>query len=110
MKLIFLTLIALCLAVHTEGWVGRGKTDADKLKDHPNECWVENIGYFKNGETKRDPNQCAEVKCEGNGEYSITGCIKVNVEDPCTVNDGDLSKPFPDCCFEIKCPEKTVKQ
>lgn len=38
--------------------------------------------------------------------YSFSRCIVVNVEPPCTVEKGDLSKPYPDCCFEIKCPEK----
>ncbi|KAL3289975.1 hypothetical protein HHI36_023356 [Cryptolaemus montrouzieri] len=72
---------------------------------HENQCWVDEIGYMNNGETKRTPKQCSEVTCDKGGAYTINGCISVHVEPPCTVGEGDLSKPYPDCCFEVKCPE-----
>ncbi|XP_045481836.1 U-scoloptoxin(16)-Ssd1a-like [Harmonia axyridis] len=106
MKVLFLFFF-LCLSTFAHAWVARGQTDSEKMKGHPNECWVEDIGYIASGRTMRLPKQCAEVSCEQNGSYSITGCIVVNVEPPCKVDKGDLSKPYPDCCFEIQCPKKS---
>ncbi|XP_044765185.1 U-scoloptoxin(16)-Ssd1a-like [Coccinella septempunctata] len=106
MKVLFL-LFFLCLSTYVNAWVARGQTDSEKLKGHPNQCWTEDLGYIESGVTKRLPKQCAELSCGKNGEYTITGCISVNVEPPCTVEKGDLSKPYPDCCFEVKCPKKS---
>ncbi|XP_019869747.2 uncharacterized protein LOC109598307 [Aethina tumida] len=62
------------------------------------------LGEFETGETKRVPSQCAIAICNKNF-IDYIGCGVVAVEPPCSVHPGDLAKPHPQCCHEIRCPE-----
>ncbi|CAH0546413.1 unnamed protein product [Brassicogethes aeneus] len=87
-----------------EGWVGIIEPDKDYKGDAACFTKHEELGEFKLGEEKR-MKECAIAICETKGMIRITGCGVVAVAPPCQVVKGDLSKPYPKCCFEIKCPE-----
>ncbi|XP_044744804.1 U-scoloptoxin(16)-Ssd1a-like [Coccinella septempunctata] len=102
MKALYL-LFFLCILTFTYGWVSTGITDKKKMKGHPNQCWTEEVGYVDIGKKKNIPKRCAELSCEKNGRYIIQGCGAIHVQPKCQVKKGDQSKPYPDCCFKIKC-------
>ncbi|KAL3284937.1 hypothetical protein HHI36_019069 [Cryptolaemus montrouzieri] len=83
---VFITFfLALECILEIQGWVAISPRNEEKLKGHPNH----------------------EAICSSSGVVNIIGCGLVAVQLPCTVEEGDLSKPYPDCCYEIKCPSST---
>ncbi|XP_074032377.1 uncharacterized protein [Leptinotarsa decemlineata] len=68
-------------------------------------CFSSTVGSMENGEERRLEGLCAIAICENNGNIRISGCAPVEVPPPCSVVDGELFKPFPECCFEIECPK-----
>ncbi|KAK9875260.1 hypothetical protein WA026_007651 [Henosepilachna vigintioctopunctata] len=77
----------------------------DKIKDHPNKCYIEELGLFDNKDFVRAGKSCQMVKCLGNnkGQIEMKRCPPLAVEPPCYA-EYPADKPFPECCtFEIKC-------
>ncbi|KAG5880861.1 hypothetical protein JTB14_017788 [Gonioctena quinquepunctata] len=100
------TIFILCvLYVSVDAWIG--VIGNDPTSKHPGHCFTNdrNIGSMKKLEVKRIEGECAEARCEENKDIKLTGCAPVNVLPPCRIVDGDMSKPFPECCYEIMCPE-----
>ncbi|XP_018577287.1 uncharacterized protein LOC108915674 [Anoplophora glabripennis] len=79
--------------------------------DHGGHCYTDSykIGALKKFEEKRIQGLCANAECLESKDISILGCGVYTVEPPCYVVPGNLSKPYPECCFEVKCPEN-IKQ
>ncbi|KAJ8924582.1 hypothetical protein NQ315_000731, partial [Exocentrus adspersus] len=80
--------------------------------EHDGHCYTDsnNIGALKVDEERRIEGQCVMARCLENKDISLFGCGVVGVAPPCYVAEGDLSKPYPDCCFEIKCPENKANE
>lgn len=69
-------------------------------------CYSEEYGEMAFGEDLQPPNECILLSCQKGG-ISYVGCSSVNIADEvCKVMPGNLSKPYPDCCYEIKCHDE----
>ncbi|XP_044762823.1 uncharacterized protein LOC123319868 [Coccinella septempunctata] len=78
---------------------------ADKIKDHPDKCYVENIGLIDKGSEVKVSGKCESIQCLDGGKYRVKKCNLVIVEWPCYSVYPD--KPFPDCCnFTVECIEQ----
>ncbi|XP_028136843.2 uncharacterized protein LOC114331456 isoform X2 [Diabrotica virgifera virgifera] len=99
-----LSLFLCVILVSVNAWVAI--IPADPATAHLGDCYTNenNLGAFTAGEEKRIEGQCAIATCYDGGEIGLTGCGTVHVEPPLRVIPGDLSKPFPDCCYEIVGP------
>nr|CAH7726877.1 unnamed protein product [Callosobruchus chinensis] len=64
---------------------------------------VNEIGGLANNQTIRIKGECAQATCKDNKQIQITGCSPVGAPPGCVVLPGDLNKPFPECCFIMKC-------
>ncbi|KAJ8943747.1 hypothetical protein NQ318_011958 [Aromia moschata] len=106
MKAIFFVLFFCVLQASINCWTGIVKYNAT-ITPRNAYCFTESnsIGALRRGEEKRISGLCAIAVCLNNRDISLLGCGVVQVEPPCYVADGDLSKPYPDCCFEIICPQ-----
>ncbi|KAG5880862.1 hypothetical protein JTB14_017789 [Gonioctena quinquepunctata] len=100
------TIFILCvLYVSVDAWIGIIMDDP--TSEHPGHCFTNerNIGSMEKFEVKRLEGECAEARCRENKDIKLTGCGPIAVRPPCIVFEGDLSEPFPKCCYEIICPE-----
>ncbi|PZC84524.1 hypothetical protein B5X24_HaOG204554 [Helicoverpa armigera] len=71
---------------------------------HKEGCYIKEINdVIPFGETVRPIGHCYRISC--GGEYiDYASCGVVATNDPkCYITDEDLSKPYPDCCPDIKC-------
>ncbi|XP_060525060.1 uncharacterized protein LOC132701279 [Cylas formicarius] len=104
--------ITTLLASHGAfAWVGLIKRDPS-TPDADGYCYsgMYELGSFEKSETKRIGDLCAVATCQEDRDILLSGCAPIQARPPCYVMPGILSKPFPDCCYEIKCVnEKDVK-
>ncbi|EFA00544.1 uncharacterized protein ssp7 [Tribolium castaneum] len=95
--------LVLMFCWQAEGWVGIIKSSPGSKTGG---CYTKeyNLGNMLSGETRPIPGICAEATCQGGQGYiDVTGCSVVAADPPCHVVEGDLSKPFPHCCSDVKC-------
>ncbi|KAB0801799.1 hypothetical protein PPYR_03985 [Photinus pyralis] len=98
---ILLFIFGICLMAH--GWTSRAHVEMDP--EDPEVCLYEKVGKFRVGESvSLHPNTCAEATC-GHGIVTTHGCGVVDAKPPCIVRRENLSKPYPDCCPTINCPQ-----
>ncbi|KAF0295807.1 hypothetical protein FJT64_006727 [Amphibalanus amphitrite] len=70
-------------------------------------CYVEELDrHFAVGETWTLPG-CGQATCEQGGAVSGKGCGLIGIPPgyPCSLNDGDDSLEYPECCPRVTCPE-----
>ncbi|XP_028131240.1 uncharacterized protein LOC114326953 [Diabrotica virgifera virgifera] len=106
MKAYFVFLIVAVTFLHVEGWVAI--TPSDKGTEHLGDCYSSDkgIGSMKFGEKKQQEGHCVQLTCSSGTRYiHEAGCGSVGAEPPCVVTSEDLSKPYPDCCPGISCPD-----
>ncbi|CAH1102123.1 unnamed protein product [Psylliodes chrysocephalus] len=98
-------LIFAIVFAYTDAWVAMSKSDPNT--EHLGDCYTDhnNIGAMMKGETRRLEGQCAEASCGSNRYINLVGCGSVGAVPPCKVVDGDLTKPFPECCEQVECPK-----
>ncbi|GJQ84195.1 hypothetical protein Trydic_g14716 [Trypoxylus dichotomus] len=69
-------------------------------------CYSEDLGEMAYGEELQPPNECMLASCQPEG-INYIGCSVASVADQnCKIVPGNLSKPYPDCCYEIKCRDE----
>lgn len=69
--------------------------------DYPGKCWVERSNKaYSVGEIWSDGSSvCGQYKCEDEGSLVVyTDCGHPKTAPPGYKEEGDLSKPYPDCC------------
>ncbi|CAH1170026.1 unnamed protein product [Phaedon cochleariae] len=102
---IIIVILCILCVLSANAWVGIIRSDP--RSNHLSHCYSSshNIGSMEKGEEKRLANQCAVARCRENRDIGLSGCGSVAIEPPCHIVKGDLSKPYPLCCYEIECPE-----
>uniref|UniRef100_A0A6P7F6W8 Uncharacterized protein LOC114326951 isoform X1 n=1 Tax=Diabrotica virgifera virgifera TaxID=50390 RepID=A0A6P7F6W8_DIAVI len=105
MKIYFILLIVAITFFEVQAWVGTLRSDPGT--EHLGDCYSssEGVGAMKFGEEKRLEGECVQLVCSKNRDIQEIGCGSVGIAPPCKIMPGDLSKPYPDCCYEISCPE-----
>ncbi|KAG5864953.1 hypothetical protein JTB14_013839 [Gonioctena quinquepunctata] len=101
------TLFVILFAFHVtvDAWVAI--IPYDPSSNQTSHCYGTDpeVGEMKKGEEKRLASRCVKASCGSNRDIGLTGCGSVQVDPPCKVVEGNLSKPHPECCHEIKCPD-----
>ncbi len=78
------------------------------FKDKYDYCYHEESQLLiKRGNTITTP-KCEEVSCWPDYSIQINGCGTYDILDPsCKRWERDLTKPYPNCCNEFICVEKS---
>ncbi|KAF2894384.1 hypothetical protein ILUMI_11797 [Ignelater luminosus] len=78
---------------------------SDNIPDHPGYCYSEKegVGAMERGEVKTQKGKCLEIECLEHGYIQYSGCHPVAIPGRCKYIPEDLSKPYPDCCPDVKC-------
>ncbi|CAG9762133.1 unnamed protein product [Ceutorhynchus assimilis] len=111
MKLIFSLLILNIFVISMNCWVGYSLYNQEEFIQNnitdDVHCFTTSSGLnsMSNGEIKPFKNDCGYGTCNEDRSISFTGCSVAAIAPPCYIGPGDLSKPFPDCCYEIICPQ-----
>ncbi|CAH1170024.1 unnamed protein product [Phaedon cochleariae] len=102
--MIFAFLSILCVQEYVDA--SESIVPYDPNSNQTSHCYstVGDIGAMKEGEEKRLAHVCALANCKPSRDIIIEGCGAAVVQPPCRIGEGDLTKPYPDCCFEIICP------
>ncbi|GBP14316.1 hypothetical protein EVAR_92318_1 [Eumeta japonica] len=99
------TIVFLCVVAVTSAatWRGRLPEKPDEFEDKEG-CYVEEIDdVVPFGETVYPIGHCYWIHCTKSG-MDYASCGAVYTEDPkCRKTELDLTKPYPDCCPDIKC-------
>ncbi|XP_044762818.1 uncharacterized protein LOC123319865 [Coccinella septempunctata] len=103
--LVFIGVLIVCVNAEDDyGTIEEVEEDspADKIKDHPDKCYVENIGLIDKGSEVKVSGKCESIQCLDGGKYRVKKCDEVTMEWPCyTIN---RERPFPDCCeVSVEC-------
>ncbi|XP_057670089.1 uncharacterized protein LOC130902199 [Diorhabda carinulata] len=101
MKSTLLFFCFLCAIFTVHGWTAIIRRDPATA--HLGDCYttIYNLGAFKCEEIKRIRTECATATCRKNGDIYLAGCGVQTVEPPYKMVPGDLSKPFPECCYRM---------
>ncbi|KAM3960256.1 uncharacterized protein ACR2FA_005734 [Aphomia sociella] len=96
----FLAILGFACAATFRGYM------PSKPKDlaHKEGCYVKQINDVLPFGTQFAPiGECMRIECENSMLYYAT-CGIMNTDDPkCYVTDTDLSRPYPDCCPDVRC-------
>ncbi|XP_050514504.1 uncharacterized protein LOC114326951 isoform X3 [Diabrotica virgifera virgifera] len=103
MKIYFILPIVAITFFEVQAWVGTLRSDPGT--EHLGDCYTTAIGSMKLGESKQQEGHCVKLTCGANRLIHKAGCGSVGAEPPCVVTPVDLSKPYPDCCPGISCPD-----
>ncbi|KAK9710647.1 Single domain von Willebrand factor type C [Popillia japonica] len=69
-------------------------------------CYNKDYGELSLSQEIQPNGVCMVIVCERGG-LSYRGCSSVDIDDEnCSVMPGNLSKPYPKCCYEIKCRDE----
>ncbi|KAJ3661900.1 hypothetical protein Zmor_006276 [Zophobas morio] len=100
-----LILVITVIFIKTEAWIGVIEFSGN----YTSHCYAEqyNIGSMEENETRRIQGLCAEAVCQKDRSIKLTGCAPMMVKPPCYMVDGNISKPFPTCCYEIRCDKSS---
>ncbi|XP_041981469.1 uncharacterized protein LOC121734903 [Aricia agestis] len=84
-------------------FIGRPPVKPQELS-HKEGCYVSEINdVLPFGEEITPPGQCYRIECD-KGILSYASCGYVYTEDPnCYITKGDLRRPYPDCCPDVRC-------
>ncbi|CAG9762132.1 unnamed protein product [Ceutorhynchus assimilis] len=111
MKLLFVILFLNFCANFINCWLAKVPYDPEEfarynISTEDVQCFSKSHGLnsMSIGEVKPLEKTCGKAKCSSDRTIHLTGCGKAKVAPPCHVGPGDLSKPYPECCFEIICP------
>ena len=106
-RIIFLLFVAHSSLRLTDAAVSIAESEADP--DYPDHCFISSTGQHYQIESSWPmENDCGEVRC---GKYDsrlflyFATCGTVDGPPHCELIS-DLSRPYPQCCPEPKCPEK----
>ncbi|KAK4875304.1 hypothetical protein RN001_011726 [Aquatica leii] len=98
-----LVLLLFCCFAVVYGWTALENIPLDPA--NPDVCVNSRIGTMKVGETKTVAGECIRASCSP-GQIDYAGCGSVGVPKGCFLGVEDLSKPYPDCCPGIACPDQ----
>lgn len=97
-------IITLCIGMtYSAVWMGYNPPKPEEFADKEG-CYVEEIkDVIPFGKTIHPIGFCYRISC-GGLMMDYASCGVVNTDDPhCHVTDEDVSKPYPECCPDIKC-------
>jgi hypothetical protein len=107
MKVTFFSVIfAILTFLQVQGWIR--VTEFNFNKNYTSHCFGEehDIGPMEKLEVKRIKGMCAISLCREDRSLKLTGCAPVHILPPCYIVQGNMSKPFPQCCYEKKCDDE----
>ncbi|XP_050344488.1 uncharacterized protein LOC126769644 [Nymphalis io] len=88
-------------------WMGRLPMKP-RQHAHKTGCYIPEIDdVIPFGEEVSPAGSCYRIECLKQ-RLSYASCEVISIEDEsskCYVTNGDLSRPYPDCCQQIKCEE-----
>ncbi|XP_076033050.1 short spindle 7 [Oratosquilla oratoria] len=82
---------------------------AETHPKHEGKCWSSSLGQaFGDGQSWQEEGACVRMSCNlshrGSLVVQYSTCGAVAVDPPCHVEKGDVSLPYPKCCYNIVCP------
>ncbi|XP_072388991.1 uncharacterized protein [Diabrotica undecimpunctata] len=108
MRVYFILLIVAITVCNVKA--GTSIIMSDAGSEDLGDCYTtaDGIGAINGGEKIQKKGECAIVFCSDDREIQEHTCGVMMVDPPCTVSEQDLSKPYPDCCGSIRCPEEPL--